>query len=86
MDLARRAAPLAGRQVPSKPKHLAQICRGSIAAHLLIGQDSVAMRSLAWVEHVHLEHRPVPPKADRSQNSHPLQMSSREASCSGVAV
>ena len=57
-----------------------------ILYHLLMGHFSVAIRSLACVEHPHFWQRPVFTKPDSSQNSQPLQVSSRALKVSGSAV
>jgi hypothetical protein len=46
--------------------------------HLSIGHFSVAMRNFACVLHPHFLHLPVPANPEPSQNSQPLQISTRE--------
>jgi len=58
----------------------------STASHLPIGQRSVAMRSLAHVEHPHLRQRPVLFSAAASHSGQALQVASRVARASGGVV
>jgi hypothetical protein len=55
----------------------------STVYHLPIGHFSVAIRSLAWVEHPHFLQRPVFRNADGSHRSQLLQMSSLSFNTSG---
>jgi len=58
----------------------------STASHLPIGQRSVAILSLAQVEHPHLRQRPVLLSAVASHSGQALHVASRVASASGGVV